>query len=449
MNKKRWALVILLVGLLLGYFKLFYKTWSNDTVAKNADCIVAVDVKRITNTLIWNFISTPSQWKTGSIFPSSGNKLNWDDMVKLPDYVFIFHAANQPLNAWYTVLQIKDIDDFNKGLEQFHFQKQGNNEYISRLLGLVIILGGDQLLMGSAAVQDKQFIHQVANELFTKNQYAARERIQKNIDAASHLAVQVEPDLFLQETAIIKGNFDKSAINIETLLSPKTSYGFTESNFSFNDSSLCTILLTQPPPALYNLMPDSARAGISKAIGFNIDSLLLPGNSTYQLDIEGVYERMDSAISYRYDDNFNPVENTIVNNVQEPAFDFTVKGNGIPEIYTYWNNNGKLERTDGGELFTAMPLVKSYCYKKNSRELSVTSNNYKTLRPNNTGNYIFLVNLLLTKIPASLINFLPANFSKTISNLESVQVTAKKEQGQVLIRTTINKKKNDLPFIVW
>ncbi|MBL0144596.1 MAG: hypothetical protein IPP48_01350 [Chitinophagaceae bacterium] len=31
-----------------GYFKLFYKTYNVSAVAKNADAIVALDVKRIT-----------------------------------------------------------------------------------------------------------------------------------------------------------------------------------------------------------------------------------------------------------------------------------------------------------------------------------------------------------------------------------------------------------------
>ena len=63
MNKKRWALLVLAAILIFGYYKLFYKTYSEKAVAQNADCVVAIDVKRITNTLMWHFITTPSQWK--------------------------------------------------------------------------------------------------------------------------------------------------------------------------------------------------------------------------------------------------------------------------------------------------------------------------------------------------------------------------------------------------
>ena len=63
--------------------------------------------------IIWNFITTPSQWKNSDLFSSSDDdKVSWDDMIALPDYVFVFHKTGQPDNAFYTVVQVNDKEDF-------------------------------------------------------------------------------------------------------------------------------------------------------------------------------------------------------------------------------------------------------------------------------------------------------------------------------------------------
>ena len=89
MSKKKWLLLLLCILLVFGYIKLFYKTYNENTIPKTADCIIAIDVKRITNTILWNIITTPSQWKLGGVF--FGDKEGrWRDMITIPDYIFLF-----------------------------------------------------------------------------------------------------------------------------------------------------------------------------------------------------------------------------------------------------------------------------------------------------------------------------------------------------------------------
>lgn len=448
MTKKKWILLILCILLLAGYYKLFYKTYSEKVVAKNADCIIALDVKRIINTVIWNVITTPSQWKKPSIFSSDKDKIGWDDMVKVPDYIFIFHSADHPANAWYTELEIKDKDDFSKGLQLYHFEKN-EDLYVSKQLGIVLLQSGNKLLLGNLAVEDKKYMRKTASELFVRKEYCNKALLKKNVDAGSHLTVQVFKNNFLQQDAVIKVNFDKISIKADAILSPASKFNFAENNFSYSNNSLFAMGFTQPSENAYGLLTDSRKAGISRALSFNIDSLLLPKNDHYSLDIASVQPRTDSAISYTYDDNFNRVEKIVVNNVLEPSFNFIINGIGSDRVYDYWQNNDKLESTDKGDLFIPMPFVKSYCSKKNNQELNITSNNYLAPAYNKNINCIFFFNMLLTKIPAPLINYLPDGLVKVITNIESVQITAQKNQQQINVHGSFNKKKNDLPVIEW
>lgn len=452
MNKKRWTLLILCILLLAGYVKLFYKTWNNEGVPRNVDCIIALDVKKITNTIIWNFITTPSQWKNSSLFSSKDGKVSWDDMIKLPDYVFVFHKAGQPANAWYTVVEINDQVDFEKGLQQFHFEKTATGSYTAKEKNIEFIQSGNKLLIANAAVDDKKNIQQVADELFTKKLFLAKDSLKDYTRANDHLTASIPftgNDLLQNDHFFVSGNFDKDHISFSSSFATKYGINFTAGTFAYNDTSLCSFGATQPWPNLKKILPDSSWAAVSKAVNFNVDSVLLQSNQYYQLDIAGIYPRIDSAISYTYDDNFNPVEKVVVNTVEEPAFKFTIHGDSVHTIYNYWDNNGKLESTGGNSLFTPVPLVRSYCRLQNEKELTVTANNYAAPKANKSIECIMFCRVLIEKIPALLRKYIPADFFTALNNIEWVQVKlayAKSTATAPNMEIIFTKKKNDLPL---
>lgn len=449
MSKKKWLLLILCILLLAGYWKFFYKTWSETVVAGNADCIVAIDVKRITNTMIWNTITTPSQWKNISF--SSSEKFSWKDMISIPDYVFVFHVANQPAGTWYTILSIKDSSDFEKGLAYYHFEKIKNSlgtlQYCSKEWGVTLVKNGNRVLVGNAAIEDKALISQVADELFVQKKYINRKQLFKNIEASSHVSVQVAKNGLLAEDAIIMLNFDKKKIEIETALRLQQQFKCSEQSFNIPSNRLLTAGFTQPPIALYSLVSPMEKEKISRKINFNIDSLLLETNKYYQLTIAEIAPRIDSAISYSYDENFNKIEKVVINNVLEPSYNFTIYGDSIEHIYNYWDRSGQLENTDTGKLFLPMPFVRSWCIKRSAKELSVQSAGISNFPNGSNLNCIFFLELQASLIPAELWKYLPPAITTLFRNIESIKFDARyKEQDKISLKGVFNKKKNDLPI---
>ena len=347
MSKKKWALLVFGTVLVFACIKLFYKTYNEDVVSKNADCIIVLDVKRITNTILWNTITTPGEWRKPDIFSSGSDGINWKDMVKIPDYVMIFHAKGQPANAWYTVLQVKDENDFFSGLQHYHFKKLGSDEYINKDYGIHILKNGNKILLANAAVESKNMA-EVAADIFTKKNYIAKKDLAKTIDAKSHLAIYIAASNFIQKDAIVTANFDKRKIEINTTIQLAKQYNFTENHFSYSSNSLCSVGFIQPSAEIYSLLDSNSKKNASKILNMDIDSLLLQQNNWYCLDIAGIKPMADSAISYEYDDNFNKVEKVVVNTIQEPAFNFTIAGNNITNIYNYWQHSNKLEKTNAG-----------------------------------------------------------------------------------------------------
>lgn len=447
MSKKKWALLILLGLLIFGYIKLFYKTYSEKAVAKSADYIVAVDVKRIINTVIWNYITTPSQWKIGKLFSEKSDEVSLKDMFVLPDYIFAFHANNQPANIWYSLLTIKDKADFEKGLRQFQFEKINDQEQLSRAFGIRFYIQNDQVLATTATDADAAYLASVAKELFVQKNYTSKATILKAIDAKSHVAVYLAPNSFLKTDAVITANFDKAKIKIAGNIVPDKQYGFAENSFRYSSASLCASGFTQPSPAVFALLNETSKEKISKALNVNVDSVFKQSNKNYSLDLAAIVQRADSAISYTYDDEFNKVEKVVVNNIQEPAFNFMITGDSVTSIYNHLQRNNKLEQNAAGNLFTPMPLVKSYCSIKNEKQLAITASNYALPTQDKSVNAILFLNLALAKIPSNLQKYLPDAAMQAISNLAAVKVSATKNNEQVELSAVFEKMDNDLPVI--
>ena len=156
-----------------------------------------------------------------------------------------------------------------------------------------------------------------------------------------------------------------------------------------------------------------------------------------------------SAISYTYDDEFNKVEKVVVNNIQEPAFNFMITGDSVSSIYTYLQRSNKLEKTNAGNLFTPMPLVKSYCSIKSENQLTITAFNYAAPAADKSVTGILFLNLALTKIPATLQKYLPDAIMQAVSNIAVVKISATKNKEQVQLSAIIEKMENDLPLIAF
>lgn len=447
MNRRKWMLLVFITLLLAGYLKLFYKTWSEKTVPASADHVLALDVKRITNTLLWQFITTPSQWKPGNIFRKKTSKeVSWRDMVALPDYVFGFHIKGQPASNWFVLLNIKNKKDFEAGLKQFAFERINDQEFANAEKGIYLLVQDNQLLVGKVPAVDSVRVRRVANELFTAQKFINKSILEKAIAAKSHLAVYLSAGDFLKEPALLTANFNKTEIKINGSLSPLEQYSFSEERFTYDSRAVFAAGFSQPPPALYNLLPVAEKEKLSKAISLPLDSVMLPANTLYSIQLQQMKEQVDSAITYTYDDEFNKVEKLIVNRIQEPSFLFSIKGKKINDLYQYLQQNNKLEQTPAGVVFLPMPLVKTYCTRQADSLLTLTAYNYSTTTSTESKQAVFFFHSSAANIPAAQWRYFPGTIASALSNVEEIGLIAVKKDELILITGACIKKKNDKPL---
>ncbi|MCP9752927.1 hypothetical protein [Ferruginibacter sp. HRS2-29] len=444
MKKRKWLLLVLLALAIWGYIGLFYKTYSREMVPKNADAILMLDVKRITNTLIWNTITTPGQWKIGRIFSKRKKEVRLKDMIDIPDYVMAFHVKGQPVGAWFLTLDIGDEEDFQNGLQQYHFVKSGHNEYVNA--GFRVLKNGGRILLGRSSEKYRAGFNEVAHELFVQKEYVADQMIRKAIRAKSHLALQVNPGTIMESDGLLTANFDKEKISVEGKFTPRAEYVPEEMKFSYRKYSFCNIGFVQPPHAAYSLLSDSTKQKIKRAVNIDIDSVFLPGKNSYYFDFNGIVTRSDTAITYEMDEDFNRVEKKVLNKVTEPSYSLMISGDSVKNIYRYFKRNDLVEKTDKGELFRPMPLVASYVQLPNDTQINISSFNYSPSADIQEISCLFFQRVRL-EITDEFWKLMPEGFRGLMGNVSLIMLQANKKGKEVIVSGTIQKKKNDLPVI--
>ena len=452
MRKWKWLLITTGVLLLTGWYFLFYTTFSKKNIPANADMVVAIDVKKNVRTLLYYYITNPSQWSLKSIFKRHQDSLpQWKDAVNIPDFIFIFHVKEQPLSALYCRLTLKNEEAFKKLLTVFNFKgalkENGQTAYYSNQLQVGIIKKDDQLLFGNIAVKDTLLIDAVAHGLFDKNDFIADSLLANILAPANHFTVWFNKNNFLKDVFILNGNFTNGQLHTAGLLQPSKQLELNQASFGIPDSSLLNIGFTQPLPEVYNLLPATLKTNISTAINFNIDSLFIQQNKKYLLDITGIISKTDSALSYSYDDDFNKIEKVVVNKVQEPVFACTVFSEASGQVFNYFKRNKNVELGNAGYLFTPVPFAKTYAtVLKDTLVLSTAD--YNRANHNHAVTCIANLNICTSMLPLNAGNYLPDIYLPFIKNISSLNVTASKEKEFIKIDIAVTAADNTKPFLL-
>ena len=435
MRKKKVWIVLALVGLCYLYFTLFYKTINSRAVPASTDALITIDVKKITNTILWQIITSPSQWKISNPFKKdTTQKINIKSVLTIPDYIFAFHLQNQSSLYWYVQLPIKKTTLLAPLLAQYNFVKYTHNQYVNRALGIRIIDTINTVLI-TTNIDNDSSLAVATNELYTQKTFANNIYINKCIDANSHLAAVVSNTNILENDAIIKATIAKNELIIEACIQPQAKFDFKEMGFTIPANPMAIFACTQPTAEVSNWL-NGAKQKFTVLLGIEADSLFANTNTQYQLVLTDMVQRQDSAITYSYDDNFNKVQKVITNKVTEPNFCIQMKGTNMVSIFTYLQKKEIIMPEAEGNLFTSIPFAKSYITYTDST-LLIQPNYYKATLPDTSLPAIAYAKLNVEKAWPYLSPYLPT--MPFINKIGMVSLLAKKQGKQIKVRLQINK----------
>jgi len=426
-KKKLTILVLLVLVTCMLIWK--HKSYSVENIPASADAIAVVDTKRILETLLWELLTTPSQWKPGKLL-SSSEEISWRKMFSIPDYIVAFHLDGTPAEKWYMVIPVKNGEKLNQGLLQRGFSVE--NDLYHHPAGLSGQVYGQYFLIGNTDPAGLA----MATEQLQAGKWIEPGWLTSAVQDRKHGVIAIKNNTY---TGNIQVTLEGDGYHISTTLKQK---GRWETMPIVADTTaIAHMMFTQPPAGILQWLPEKAKGNISRIINMEMDSLVQNGNQYYTFNVQQITTRPDTIVAYEYDENFNPVEKKEIQNIPEPSFSIQIKSKAASQVLQYIKDAGRTETEEGELLFTGIPFAKSYISAGDST-LTIRSYQYKDREPV----YLhdgFLYGSLHTKhIPPALKAYLPDLWQKAFVHIRSVGLKGYQENGRSHISIEIKKASN-------
>ena len=162
---------------MVSYFVWSLKDKKLKAVPKNADVLVLIDAKKMSEQYILTLLKNPSKWLETSTFSFKNSG------VEVPDYIQIFHLKNTVFSEWYSVFEISDKDDLLKFLNDKGFVLIKNSLYTKDQISVKI--EASKCVVGFSNKNFDKKTSEIFNSKF-KNLYAD-ELINNSIASVSYL----------------------------------------------------------------------------------------------------------------------------------------------------------------------------------------------------------------------------------------------------------------------
>lgn len=384
-NSLRIAILLITIGsMAILYWYGFYKQFDKKTIPSNADGIVIADVKNIRNHFAFLYLKNPSQWEFGTNNTADKNHFNLSDYgIETPDYLTAFHIQSQPFNQWCLTAVIENEAVFERALVNAQFVKTEYGKpfinYYSKTANALIIRYENQILYCANTLNNYQDYAKTAENLFIKNRCFDAKKIEKIIENSKAVTIWIKKNNLFDDDGIINLSLKENGITAEGKFNWKTKFRKT-SAFIQNPVALLSLGFNFDILNDHNILKTHS-VKINKMIGFNLDSILVHHPAQTELLLHSIIEKKDSAISYEYDDDFNPIKKVVVHTSREPSFYFSVQTDNSQKIYNYLKSQNII---DSHQTFLNFPLAVTKTFvKNNSLIFEANHSKAKSLKPAN------------------------------------------------------------------
>lgn len=363
----RTAILLIAIGsMAFLYWHGFHKKFDRKCIPQNADAVTIADVKNIRNHFVFSFLKNPSEWEWNTSETSTKKKFNLSDFgIKIPDYLAFFHIENQPATQWFVTALLEDEIAFEKAATEKHFRKtklqNGMTVYYSNAMNLYIIKHLNQILVSNITENQKHIAVKTAEDLFLKKLFLDAKKTEKIISTSNAITFWIKKNNLLEEDGILNLTLEENEIIIDGQLNLKPKFQ-KEWQFTQNLNALFALGFDFEMIRNLKLITENSDK-INKMIGFDLDSILANNPSKTELIFNKIIEKKDSAISYGYDDDFNPIKRVVIHTNREPSFHFSMQTTNSKKVFDYLKNQNVI---DNHNVFLNFPLAQTKAFVNNN-----------------------------------------------------------------------------------
>ncbi|MCB9202411.1 MAG: hypothetical protein H6604_05125 [Flavobacteriales bacterium] len=341
MNKK-WF-VIATIGIFCAfYYFLFYKDYKSGMLPKNTYKVVALDTKNIQNFYLKELLKNPNNWDF-SFFEDDDEKDKIEFLksgIRIPDFIFIYTLKDSKVGEWYAHLQLKNKEKFIHFLKQNGFTK--NSDFYEKKETLVLI--SDDYFSVVLHSKNKEKLKELHHEFLENTAFDVSNYWDKNPEISMiDLGNKQQTNVYFSSNEIL--------VNDENIKSFKSDY-------------------------LLDFM--ISKGDYTKVVSqFNVKSYMdsIKWNSIYGT-ISSLEQKVDTVISYEFDDDFNEIEKKTTKKVYFPNYSIEITSNDSESII---NNFSSKNWIDQNNQFTKIPFLPN-TIEKDTNSIFIFSHQKKKIK---------------------------------------------------------------------
>jgi len=410
MNKKKIIVPLFLLLAVALYFVAFHKNKSLQYIPDNADAVVLIDTKKLTGQYLFSLITHPSKWSGSKTKSKSYGSLK-DAVIRIPDFLQIFHIKDTQFSEWYSILELKDPQKLITFLKKQKFTDKGDNHF-----------------------QKEQFFFKIkGNYCIAGTSDRAFETIQKRLFLNSvHPAW--EADKFIQNTlgsiSFISGQKIRN-FSIE----------LNEDEIEINNNSnpeIFNTIASKVEKGNHFLELELDKENIRNFTRFFKKSIADSSQIISLKAAANIGQINDTIVTYEYDDNFNEVEKKTVQKITQPSYMINIQSNDPEKTWKYFQSKKWINSENQ---FTAIPFQPNKIIQNNNGVTIRSTRNPIAMSPQLNENYIVIRNNMLLY---SSLKTLSNTEKRIISDIDYVFYGNKAQNYWIKIKA----KKGELPLIL-
>lgn len=418
--RKKWGyifivFVIVIVVLYVGRYKQT-QVFEN-RVPANVSKVVNVNLRQIENHLLFDLLSNPITYLKPRKRKDSIKKpsTSLTKGLSIPRNILFYTNSDELKNNWFSsIVEVNDKEKLSRFLLNEKFAKiTDNNTVFYNKANLVLAIRNEELII-ALKVNKTADIRLLLNSLFDVKDYLSERStiLNKLIRSKSDIGFSSSDDS-------LEANFNKGVFELQGIIS--SDLFITNSNQKSNEKGVVAISgrINKNNTYFREFLSDK-KVKINEITHLSLDSIVNKWNGKFNMNIASVEHKIDTIVSYEYDDDFNKVEIKSTQEKRIPTLGLLLGQEDISSLSDYFYSKNAIQIIKGDTLFTAVPIYKFLAIDaKENFELHVNRK----------------VNSSTSKLTKSKLNFY-FNTEKYIEKPFEIPLKAEQEKFLKLTKTT-------------
>lgn len=388
---KRIAYILIIVCCIIvtvGFFRYNPTVIYTKKVPVSAETVVYINLREIEYNIVLSFLKHPlSQldFKESSASKEEEKKATLLDEIEVPNSLF-FYTNKQEFKDFFISSPIVVKEKIIEALKEENFTAKNVSKTTVYSKGIIsCVLQNNSLQVLLKKHKKAQISPELLSKLNQENYFSENDLIFKQIkNSKQPVAIStLQGDFF--EFVI-----DGSSLRIKGELSEENNF-FEPFKATSVAGSILNVSGKLNTELIADKLDENLKKKFKKLTTLSLDSVTNKWDGVVEGNLTSFIEKLDTIVTYEYDDDFNKVEKKDIQKTITPKVTFELQGN---DLCDYLKEKEVIKRVENEDLLTLMPLFTTYNFCKGNGLKFTSVKDQKLIKETDGSNkFYFLFNV--------------------------------------------------------